>query len=46
MLNKSINKKPCENYLFEDYRLKGWMVEQKCKINVSGRSQHLPLHCP
>jgi hypothetical protein len=34
----SIEKRDCENYLFEDCYLKACMVEQKSKNKISGRS--------
>jgi len=38
MLEKSINKKPCENYLFENYPLKSCVERQISGITLSGRT--------
>jgi hypothetical protein len=39
MFNKSINKKACENYLFEDYRLKAGMATWTLALAISGSTK-------
>jgi len=40
-LNKSINKKACENYLFEDYHFKSGMEIWILALMTSGRNASL-----
>jgi hypothetical protein len=38
MLNKSINKKSCENYLFKDCYLKSTLFGRTCQKLITGRN--------
>jgi len=38
MLNMSINKKPCENYLFEDYPMKACIRGGFSEFAITGRN--------
>jgi len=42
MFEKSINKKFCENYLFEDYRLKSGIEKRIPNLTTSGSYPHFP----
>ena len=42
MLNRSSNKMPCENYLFEDYRSKSGIRSWILALAISGRSPRFP----
>jgi hypothetical protein len=39
MLNKSINRTPCENYLFEDYGLKSGITTWILGLRTSGSKE-------
>jgi len=45
MLNKSSNKKACENYLFEDYRSKSSIRSWILALAITGRTRHHTWQC-